>query len=79
MLKPANVIHLRIEEDLIYTRVYQAFGFDQSHSCTCVAKASLAGDNRTVVMSVHHTMVTQNFSMQMAAARAFANFKQLLL
>ena len=32
MLKPANVIlvHLWIEEDLIYTSVCQAFGFDQS-------------------------------------------------
>ena len=34
MLKPANITHLWTEEDLIYTSVYQAFGFDQSHSCS---------------------------------------------
>ena len=34
MLKPANVTHLQIEEDLIYTNVHKAFGFDQSYSCS---------------------------------------------
>ena len=34
MLKPANVTHLQIEEDLIYTSVCQALGFD--HSCSCL-------------------------------------------
>ena len=34
MLKPANVTHLRIEEDLIYTSVHKALGFDQSYSCS---------------------------------------------
>ena len=37
MLKPANVTHLQIEEDLIYTSVRQALGFDH-----LVVKASLA-------------------------------------
>ena len=27
-------VHLWIEEDLIYTSVHQAFGFDQSYSCS---------------------------------------------
>ena len=32
-LEPANVIHLWIEEDLIYTVVCHAFGFSSSCSC----------------------------------------------
>ena len=32
-LKAANVIHLWIEEDLIYSGVCQAFRF--AHSCSC--------------------------------------------
>ena len=50
MLKPANVTHLRIEEDLIYTSVHQALGFD--HSCSC--SKGVFGRN----------CITRNFSMK---------------
>ena len=47
MFKIAHIMHLWIEEGLIYTSVCQAFGFDRS---VAVAKAYLAGS------SVHYHM-----------------------
>ena len=67
--KTVHITHLWIEEDLIYTSLCQAFGFDRS---VAVAKAYLAGS------SVHyHTEFSSQYKM--AAARALTNFKQFLL
>ena len=51
MLKPANVTHLQIEEDMIYTSVHKAFGFDQSYSCS----KGVFGRNGRQYSELHHT------------------------
>ena len=65
--RPASVTHVQIGEDMIYTSVRQAFGF--AHSCSC---------SKGVFW--HEAQWTHGISQyKMAAARAFTNFKQLLL
>ena len=71
-LKTANIIHLWIEEDLIYTSVCQAFGFDQS----CSFSKGVFG-RRQSLSTVN--CITQKLTEFLNTKHAFTNFKQLLL
>ena len=59
--KPANVTHLWIEEDLIYTSVRQAFRFGLSCSCS----KGVFGRISTV------NCITRNFSIQNGGGTCF--------
>ena len=75
MLKPANVTHLWIEEDLIYTSVHKAFRFDQSYSCS-KGVFGRRQSNGSQYSELHHT---EFLNVKWRRHMLLPTFKQLLL